>query len=224
MSDKSGKTEEPTQRRVEKARKEGQFPAAKEFVSGLQFLVFLSLLSWGGAAWFRQFELTTRSLFIRAFAAELKVEDLSHIAWQLFWSHFLPLVAAGMAVVAASVAFRLVTTSFGISFKKLMPDAQRFSPLSKLQELPKQSLPALMQALLLLPVFLWAVYAVVLEKLDTFMALPLQSVESGAAFFMASLMELFWKASIVFLLFGSVDLFRQLRRYKRDLRMSKQEI
>jgi flagellar biosynthesis protein FlhB len=40
----------------------------------------------------------------------------------------------------------------------------------------------------------------------------------------SSLMELFWKASGVFLVFGSVDLFRQMRRHKKDLRMSKQDI
>jgi flagellar biosynthetic protein FlhB len=37
-------------------------------------------------------------------------------------------------------------------------------------------------------------------------------------------MELFWKAAGVLLVFGSVDLFRQIRRYNRDLRMSRQEI
>jgi flagellar biosynthetic protein FlhB len=37
-------------------------------------------------------------------------------------------------------------------------------------------------------------------------------------------MELCWKASGVFLVFGCVDLFRQMRRYKQDLRMSKQDI
>ena len=37
-------------------------------------------------------------------------------------------------------------------------------------------------------------------------------------------MELFWKAAFVFLVFGAVDLFRQMRRHKQDLRMSKQDI
>jgi flagellar biosynthetic protein FlhB len=38
------------------------------------------------------------------------------------------------------------------------------------------------------------------------------------------MMELFWKAASVFLVFGSVDLFRQLKKYTSDLKMSKQEI
>ena len=50
MADKSGKTEQPTQQRLKKAREQGQFPAAKEFVAALQFMVFLVLLG-GVAGW-----------------------------------------------------------------------------------------------------------------------------------------------------------------------------
>jgi flagellar biosynthetic protein FlhB len=224
MADKSGKTEEPTQRRLEKARTEGQFPAAKEFVSALQFMVFLVLLGSGGARWFAQLRQTTRSLLRLAFRPELKPEDLIHVMWQIFREQILPLVMAGAAVAVATVAFRLVTTRFGISFKKLMPDGARFNPLARLKDLPKQNLPALGQAVLLLPIFLWAVWVVGREKLDVFMALPLQSVESGLNLIASSLMELFWKAAGVFLVVGCVDLARQLKRHKADLRMSKQEI
>ena len=224
MSDRSGKTEEPTQHRLEKARREGQFPQAKEFVSALQFLVLLGLLSAGGAHWLAGFRRTTRSLLAWSFNGELTVTGLTHLAWQLFWAHMLPLLAAGMAVTAATLGFRLATTQFGISLKKLAPDAQRFNPIKKLRDLPKQTIPSVLQAMLLLPLFLWAVYAVAREKLDLLLALPMASVENGANFLGGSLMELFWKASAVFLIFGAVDLFRQLRRHKNELRMSKQEI
>ena len=224
MADKSGKTEQPTQQRLKKAREQGQFPAAKEFVAALQFMVFLTLLGAGGAGWFAQFRQTTRSMLRLAFTPELRPEDLIHVAWQLFWRNILPLAMAGAGVSIATVAFRLVTTQFGISFKKLMPDAARFNPMARLQDLPKQNLPSLGQALVLLPMFLWAVWVVARDKLDTFLALPLQSVESGFRLIGSSLMELFWKAAAVFLIFGCVDLARQLRKHKSELRMSKQEI
>jgi flagellar biosynthetic protein FlhB len=224
MADKSGNTEQPTQRRLEKARKDGQFAIAKEFVSALQFLVFLALFAAGGAAWFRDFRLTMRRLLQLAFAPELRPEDLTRLAWQIFQRHVLPLVLAGMAVAGATVLFRLLTTRFGISFKKLMPDATRFNPFTRLRDLPKQNLPSLAQAIVMLPVFLWAVWVIARERVDQFLALPLQSVESGVSLIGGSLMELFWKAGGVFLVFGSVDLFRQLHRHKQELRMSKQDI
>lgn len=224
MADQSGKTEQPTQRRLDKAREEGQFPAAREFVSALQFVVFLGLLSAGGAYWFRQFRSTARSLLALAFAGELRPERLTHLAWQVAWRHFLPLGLGGGAVVLATLLIRLLTTRFGLSLKKLTPDLGRLSPLAKLRELPRQNLPSLVQALVLLPLFLWAVYVVARAQMETFLTLPLESVESGCGLMAASLMKLFWKASGVFLAFGSVDLFRQMRRYRKDLRMSKQDI
>lgn len=224
MSDKSGKTEEPTQRRLDNARKEGQFAQAREFVSALQFGLFLALLGAGGASWLAGLRSTARTLFVRAFAGEMRAPELSHIAWLLFWRHALPLVAAGLGITVATLAFRLVTTQFGLSFKKLIPDAARFNPLSKLRDLPKQNLPMLAQAALLLPLFMWAVYVVVRDKLEYLLILPLASVETGYRFVSASLMDLFWKAAGLFLLFGVVDLVRQRRRHKQDLRMSKQDI
>ena len=50
MADKSQQTEKPTQRKLEKARKEGQFPVSKEFVHGANFLVFVALAGTKSAA------------------------------------------------------------------------------------------------------------------------------------------------------------------------------
>jgi flagellar biosynthesis protein FlhB len=223
MADQS-KTEQPTQRRLEKARQEGQFPSAREFVGALQFMVFLALLGAGGAAWFAAFRQSTRRLFLLAFAPEISREDLTHVAWQLAWKHFFPLALGGLAVALATLGFRLLTTRFGLSLKKLGPDMARLNPLTKIKELARQNLPTLLQSVILLPIFLWAVYAIARDKMESFLALPLESVSFGWTFLGGSLMELAWKASGVFLVFGCVDLFRQMRRYRQDLRMSKQDI
>jgi flagellar biosynthesis protein FlhB len=224
MPDRSTQTEEPTQRRMQKAREEGQFPAAREFVSALQFMVLLGLLGAGGANWFAQLRETTAWLFSVAFVRDLRPEDLTQVTWRVVRQLVLPLVAAGMGIALAALAFRLVTTQFGFSLKKLAPDLGRLSPGARMRELPRQNLPALMQACVLLPLFLWAVYVVARDHLEAFMALPLGSVESGFALLARSLLTLFWKAAGVFLVFGAVDLYRQLQRHRRDLRMSKQEI
>jgi flagellar biosynthetic protein FlhB len=224
MPDRSGKTEQPTERRIKKAREEGQFPSAREFVSALQFMVFLLLAGAGGAAWLRQFRLSMRALLELAFQGELRPEGLVHAAYQLFWRNLMPLLLAGVAVVIATLGLRLITTKFGFSLQRLVPDPARFSPISRLRELPRQNLTALVQAALLLPIFLWAVYVVARDKVDALLVLPLAGVEAGWRFMGVTLMGLCWKAAGAFLVFGAVDLFRQLHRYRHDLRMSKQDI
>jgi flagellar biosynthesis protein FlhB len=159
-----------------------------------------------------------------AFAPELRPEDLTHIAWELAWKHFLPLALGGLAVALATLAFRLITTRFGFSLKKLAPDAARLSPLTKLKELPRQNLPMLLQSLILLPLFLWAVYVIARDKLDAFLALPLESVDRRLGIPRRIADGAFLEG------FGSVSGVRmrrparQMRRYKQDLRMSKQDI
>src|SRR5271157_4043138 len=44
MSDQSQKTEQPTQHRLIKARREGQFPVSKDLISTIQLAVGLTLL------------------------------------------------------------------------------------------------------------------------------------------------------------------------------------
>jgi flagellar biosynthetic protein FlhB len=224
MSNRSGKTEEPTHRRLEKARKEGQFAQAKEFIAALQFLIFLGLLGAGGASWIVSLRQTTRAIFTLAFSADFGATALTNLAWTVSRRLILPLIVGGLAITVATLALRLATTRFGFSWSRLAPDVKRFNPLSKLRELPRNNLPQLAQALLLIPLFLGAVYSLARDRLDSFLALPFETAETGARFLNATLMDLFWKAAGVFLVFGSVDLFRQLRRHKQDLRMSKQEI
>jgi len=53
------------------------------------------------------------------------------------------------------------------------------------------------------------------DKLEGFMALRWHDGKR-ATFISASLMELFWKAAGVFLVFGSVELFRQMRKHSSN--------
>jgi flagellar biosynthetic protein FlhB len=224
MADRSGKTEEPTQRRREKARKEGQFPSSKEFVAALQFIALIALLGAMGQRWLTDFRQTVRWMLEQAFAGEVTPERLTSLGWQVFRRNILSLAICGGALAVLTLALRLTTTRFGWSLKKLSPDPSRLNPLPRLQELPRQNLSALVQALILLPLFLYAVYTLARDRLEVFLSLPMSGVESGSAFVGSSLMELFWKAAGVFLVFGSVDLFRQMRRHNQELRMSRQEI
>jgi flagellar biosynthetic protein FlhB len=135
-----------------------------------------------------------------------------------------PVATLGAAMIAITIATQLCVTRLGVSLKKLTPDIARLNPLSKLRELPKQNLPSLLQAVIMIPVFGAAVYFVVKDDFQNYLSLPLRSVTAGASYVGASIQALLWKASFVFVVFGAVDLLRQKRRYQQDLKMSKQEI
>jgi flagellar biosynthetic protein FlhB len=224
MADKSQQTEKATPRRIEKAREEGRFPAAKELVSGLQFLAFVMIVVWGAGGWIARMRRLIRLLVERAFQPELSSASAFGLARIVIDSAIVPLVLAGAGLVVLSLAVRLATTRMGLSWKGLAPDFSRLNGFARLKDLPRQNIPAMLQAAIMLPLAGATVYAMARENLAAYLALPFQRVETGALSVAHSLQSLLWKAATIFVVFGAVDMFRQHRRYLKDLRMSKQEV
>jgi flagellar biosynthetic protein FlhB len=228
MADSGQRTEQPTQRRLERARREGQFPASREFVSSVQFLGFLSLAAGCGGAWFFQALRITRQLLARAFSPEVTHEFTRPTLLALIYEYILPLLTplllGGGCLLFLVLFAQMATTQFGLSPSKLAPDIQRLNFLSKIQNLPGQNLPIFFQALILLPLIGLVVYYEIAENLDRFLTLPWMSAQAGLLQVIASLKTLLWRAGSLFLAVGLIDLAWQRHRYTKQLRMTKQEV
>src|SRR5579872_5263752 len=224
MADQSQKTEKPTPKRLEKARKDGTFPSAREMVGAIQFLVFAFMLSAWGAGFLTQMRATMRWLLACAFSVPVSDAEVLRLAAEVTQRVFVPMAQAGALLVAVTLAVHPAATGMGVSLKKLAPDIQRFNPMRRLRELPRQNFHSLLQAAMLIPVFGYAVYVIARASYEAFFWLPLTGLEAGARLVGDAVQQLLWKAGGVFLVFGLVDLARQRRHYQQDLRMSRQEI
>src|SRR5450755_6428 len=223
MADNGQRTEQPTAKRLDKARKEGQFPSAPQFVSAMQFITFGGILEAWGGGWLAELRGLMRETLLGAFSAQPDAHA-AEISRHMLASLLRLLSPGAVVLLVATLATQMAASQLGVSLKKLAPDLKRLNPMSRLRELPKQNLPALLRAMVMLPLFGLAVYGIVRDNLFAYMALPFQSVESGFQQVCGSLGTLLWKACGVFLIFGAVDLLRQRRRHSKGLRMSKQEI
>jgi len=224
MPDKGSQTEKPTQKRLEKARKEGNFPVSKEFVSGVQFLVFVVLLSNYGGAWLASLRTTSRLILTQSFQLEITPVTLRQLLYLMVIRLAVPLMIAGSVIVATSLATHLAVTRLGFSFDKLAPDLKRLNPIKNLANLKNQNPTQFLQALVLMPIFSMAVYGIASDNLSLYLQLPFQTVQSGLNRITATTSDLLWKAVYVFLIWGSIDLFRQTRRFQTEMKMSKQDI
>ena len=108
MSDRGQKTEQATARRLERARREGQFPTAKQFVAAAQFLAFTAILARWGDVWVQQARQNTRYLIGRAFAPDLQIPDFVRMTGDLLFRLFMPLVIAGSALLVITVAAQML--------------------------------------------------------------------------------------------------------------------
>jgi len=224
VADRGQRTEKPTPRRIDKARREGRFAVSRELVSSLQFLAVVILLAGLGGEWFAQLRGGTRLGLAQAFRRELEAGDVLVLARQILYRNFAPLALGGAILLGITLAAQLGATRMGLATKRLTPDFKRLDPVRRLRELPRQNLALLRQAVLLLPLFALAVWQVARDNLGSLLTLPFQSVAPGLRQVAQSIQGLLWKAAVVFLALGILDYWRQRRRYMRDLSMSKQEV
>jgi flagellar biosynthetic protein FlhB len=220
----SSRTEKPTQRRLKKAREEGRFATSREFVAGVQFVVFVALFAAFGGECFAGLGRMTRQFMAEAFRAEVSIPRMRAYITDTVLPNVSSLAIVAGVLLISTLATQLMTTNLGVAAGQLTPDFKRLNPLGRIRSLGRQNVPAFFQALILLPVFAFALWGIVQPNLESFLRLPLASVESGAARVSEAFHDLLWKAAFVFFLIGAVDLYRQRRRYMADLRMTQQEI
>ncbi|MBC7924428.1 MAG: EscU/YscU/HrcU family type III secretion system export apparatus switch protein [Bryobacteraceae bacterium] len=218
------RTEKPTQQKLKQARDKGQFPAAKELVNALQFLVLVFLITRSAQVWFTDIERGFQAALRPAFRAEWTASDLIHYSQGLVVSAFLPLGITAALLFIATVAFQMGVTNFGLHLGALAPDFSRLNPLSRLKQITKQNLPQALQALVLMLLLLWIVHSMAMAQLPTLLTLTLSSARTALGVLGELLASVLWKSAIVLLFVGLVQGFRQRMSYEKGLRMSKEEI
>jgi len=220
----SSKTEQPTGKRLERARTEGQFVSSREIITAGQFLVFVSIAGSYFPGWLSSMKAMMHDSLEAAFRGELDPTRLQGILSYMLQRVFVPLSFLAGAAVLTTVAIQLAVTRMGFSLKKFQPDFSRFQPFKKIQQVASQGPASLLQAAAMMVVFSGTIYVIAKQNAEIFLSLPFASLEIGLGKVAGSMKDLLWKAAGVFLVFGLVDLFRQKRKYTKGLRMTKHEV
>ncbi len=224
MADSGQRSEKPTQRRLQRARREGNFPSSREFVSAIQFFGFVALVVTFSGAWLMHTARATRTLLTRAFSTDLTLNALVALTRTVIVPEVAPLLLAGGALVLLVLFTQLATTRLGISYSRLAPDFKRLNFLNRFSTVPAQNLPLFIQALLLLPLIGLVVYYEVTENLGSFLELPWMGARAAVTRIGGTIEVLLWRAAGLFLVVGVADLLWRRHRYTKQLSMTKQEV
>ncbi|WP_369601752.1 flagellar biosynthesis protein FlhB [Hahella sp. SMD15-11] len=219
------KTEQPTPRKLEKAREEGQIPRSRELNTMAVLLA--------GAAGFFFFRNVIGDGMARLFRGNFSLgrDDVLDPATMIRQLHdsfldalltFLPLLVM-LWIVA-------ILSSIGVggllfSSKALMPKFSRLNPLEGLKRMfSVKSVVELVKAILKTVVVGGVAWLVLMNVLDDLLAISAQSLRPGIASALSILAWsfLFLAASLV--LIALIDVPFQMYDHQKNLRMTKQEI
>lgn len=220
----SQRTEEPTPRRLQKAREEGQVASSRELTAALQFAAAVALLAMFSQRVVSGTASATRGLFSQSFRRELGVGEIQSLAASVLRDGMFFVFPLGLALVAIGLFMHLGQTGFALSVKKMKPDLDRLNPLAKLRDIPGENATQTFKAMLLLPLFGLILWQVLRSEIDVFVSLAAMSAAAGMTTVSRAILELLIKAAICLVALGLFDLYRQRSRLNKKLKMTKEEI
>lgn len=222
--DSSQRSEEASPRRREKAREEGQVASSRDLTAAVQFSVAVAGLAYSGGVVYDGVARSMRGLFRSAFESNVSIAKLGELALGLATGPLSFVWSLGAALLSVSLLMHLAQTGFLITPKRLAPDLTRLNPAQKIKDLPGENLSQTFKALLLLPIAGWVFWMAIEAELPGFLLLPRLSLPAGASAVAQALIDLLIKAAVVLLALGAFDFWRQRRKVKKKLMMSKHEV
>ncbi|SEU09246.1 type III secretion system export apparatus subunit SctU [Stigmatella erecta] len=223
MSDE--KTEEPSQKKLDDARKKGQVWKSKDLTGVFVFLVGLGAVK---GMWETIVE-ELKTLFLFTFQYISQPEELARattnaMSMAVRTTLFLTLpVVAGGAIIAGLVEFLQVGALF--TMDPLIPKLEKLNPIQGIKNMfSKKTLVEMIKNLVKIGVAGYVVFGVVRDMLD----MLLQTVRMDTDGLIAVMGEMVYRVctrvALVFLLFSIFDIWWQRKAFMKEMMMSKDDV
>lgn len=225
MSEGGDKTEEPTDKKIQDARKQGNVWKSKDLTGVVAFAIAMGVVkaTWG------DFETTIKDLFYFSIEhishpAELATatEQLIYLALTGILSICVP-IAFGAAVSGGMMDFLQVGSLF--SLEVVSPKFEKLNPIEGMKNLVgKKQLIEMVKSMAKLGVTGWVVYGVVRDS----MGLVVATIHGDVHVTMLVMGELVYrvvqKVVLLFVAFAIFDVWWQRTQYMKDMMMSKDDV
>lgn len=226
------KTEEPTSKKLEDARKKGQVAKSRELVSAVSLLVCFVMLKMLIGFLNTGFQETFHSVYNfipevgQTAAGNAGVDVLMHQMVGLVLKRVLILLAPFL-IVSFFIAFvmNMVQFKWKVSREPLKPKFNKFNPVSGMKKIiSKDSLMELFKSILKIGLVIWIIWGDLEDVVATILPLYGYDLLSGLGIIGNLALNIAIKIAAFYLVIGFADLLYQKRKFKNEMKMTKQEV
>ena len=222
------KTEEPTTKKLNDAREEGQVAKSTELITASSLATLFIIL--------KVFIGTIGTKFLEMFQLfYYKIPDISktdfnvNAASGLFSQVLLQILKVSIPVILSAFIVALlvnvIQVKWKVSAKPLKPKLDKINPLKGFKRIiSKDKIFDLIKSVLKVGFMFYLVYVTLKDEWKTLMNLFDIPLNKGIELIGSITINLGFKISIFFLAVGFVDLFSQRMKFKKDMMMTKQEV
>jgi flagellar biosynthetic protein FlhB len=227
--DESEKTEQPTPRRLEKARERGEVPKSPELAHALFVLAAAGALALGAAHCWQGLAQSLRLALGRSLALAPGNLGTQNAATAVARQAAGAVAAASLPLLlffaASAIAVHFVQTGPIFALARLSPRLSRLDPKTNLARIvSKESLFRLLSTLAKLALLVAALVSVVRSELPRLCGMGSLGLRPGLAAAGGMILGVLWRAGLVLAAIGTLDLLMARRRHAQSMRMTRQEV
>lgn len=219
------KTEEATPRKKSDARKKGQIPKSKEVSMALTLLVSaLVMLIWGGYVGSQA--KSTMAAFLNSYlSVSLNYESLKGIAFITMWRLGAMLLPVVLPILIIGVMANLLQTRGLVTAQTLKPDFSKLNPINGFKRMfSMRAFMELFKDTVVIIIVGFIGYKFIKDNYTYIMTLSDLNFEGVARAVLKLTVDIFFRVTLVMIIIAIIDYIFQNFQYKKDLKMSKQEV
>ena len=222
------KTEEATPKKLSDARKEGQAPRSQDLnTASMLIVLILGIKIFGGFIYDRIFE--TYSYYMNNMSdyatnefTLARSENLFSFGLKEVIFTILPISLIGV-LVAFVVGVKQV--KWQITMKPLKPKFSKLNPIKGFKKIFSiNKLMELIKALVKLAVLFIVVYSYISDEWGLITNIYQLEVSAAVKLVIDTVLDIALRVAIVFMVIAFADWYYQKRKFKKDMRMTKQEV
>lgn len=228
FADSDEKTEEPTAKRKREARQKGQVPKSTELNSAIVLLfAFVCLKNFGINLYSGMIDIITLTFEVYMYKEDLfTINGVFGLATDLailFFTAMLPIFAV---ILLAGVISNLMQSGLLFTTESIKPKFSNISPLKGIKQMfsLKQVAEFFLKTLVKVAIVGIVAYTTISENVRALLNTMNLSPTATGEYIMTTIIDLGIKMSMCLLIFAFVDWIVQMRKHKKDLRMTKQEV
>lgn len=221
------RTEEPTRKRIEDARKRGQVPHSREVDTAIVLLASLAALRFGGGRVWSGMEALLRDSFAILDHDPLNTELTAMVGLDLLWRATMILLPLMATILAVAVIGGLAQTGGVVSTQAIKPQMSRLNPLKGAKRIfaSKQTLVALAKSLLKFAVIVGIALLTLRSRQDDLIMMGLER-DLGPSVLMLSdiAFDILLRTALALVVLGLADYLFQRYQLMAQLKMTLQEV
>ena len=221
------KSEQPTPKRMNEARKKGQVFKSRDFIQSLLFITAAAVLTAGGPTYFSELS----DLMKQFFQPDMMRGDMPMNAMLsrmgFAWSKFLVLSAPLLAaLVVAGVAANFVQVKALFAAEVIKPKFEKLNPLTGFKNIffSSRTYIELVKNLIKFGVIFWVLYSSIKGSMRDIIPIASMRLDQTATLAGSLISGLLYKVGVVFLILGGADYMIQKKLHMKNMMMSKEEV